>query len=153
MRVIKMSNFTLSARSITNLNGVDPSLVKVVQRAIQITSIDFMVVQGMRSREECMINWGKGRSVAECAKFGIPANYSKPALNKVTWLANPFNSKHAQGKAVDLAPLVNGTIDWGNIPNFLKIADAMKQASKELNVAITYGGDWTKSKDYPHFEV
>jgi peptidoglycan L-alanyl-D-glutamate endopeptidase CwlK len=35
----------------------------------------------------------------------------------------------------------------------IPIADAIKAAAKEKNVAITYGGDWRKFKDYPHFEL
>jgi peptidoglycan L-alanyl-D-glutamate endopeptidase CwlK len=29
----------------------------------------------------------------------------------------------------------------------------MKQAAKELNVAIIWGGDWRRFKDGPHFEL
>lgn len=146
-------SYHLSSLSLSRLNGVDPKLVQVVKRAIELTDIDFMVVQGLRSREECMINWGKGRSVAECAKFDIPASYAKPSLGKVTWLANPFNSKHAKGNAVDLAPLVNGKVDWNDIQKFTQLSEVMKQSAKELGITIKWGGDWVSSKDYPHFEV
>jgi len=33
------------------LNGVHPDLVKVVERAIQITTVDFTVLEGLRSPE------------------------------------------------------------------------------------------------------
>lgn len=146
-------SYSLGKLSKSRLIGVNPSLVKIVERAIQITNVDFIVVQGMRSREECMVNWGKGRTVSECSAFGIPAQYSKPAHDKVTWLNNPFASKHTKGLAVDLAPWINGDIDWKDLNKFKAISDAMKQASKELNLAIQWGGDFKKNKDSPHYEL
>lgn len=149
-----MGKFVFSQLSLSRLVGVNANLVKVVNRALELSDIDFMVVQGLRSREECMINWGKGRGVADCIKFGIPASYSKPTEKRVTALANPFNSKHAKGNAVDLAPLLpNGQPDWNDLSKYRKLAGFMKQASKELNVPIVWGGDWKTLKDNPHFEV
>lgn len=43
-----MSKFTLSQRSLNNLKGVHPDLVKVVRRAIEITEQDFVVIEGIR---------------------------------------------------------------------------------------------------------
>lgn len=143
-------SYVLSKRSLDALIGVDDRMVKVVKRAIQLTKQDFLVLEGVRSKEQMMINWGKGRTIEQCAKWGIPAKYAKPSLAKVTWLNNPFASNHASGKAVDLVPY---PVDWNDIGKFKTIADAMKQAAKELNINIEYGGDWLKSKDYPHFEL
>lgn len=58
-------SYILSQRSLNNLKGVHPNLVKVVKRAIEITGQDFMVIEGVRSREQCMINYGKGRTAAQ----------------------------------------------------------------------------------------
>src|SRR5687767_9331297 len=46
-----MPVFGLSARSRSNLRGVHPDLIKVVERAIQITTEDFRVQEGLRTRE------------------------------------------------------------------------------------------------------
>lgn len=142
--------YKLSKRSLTNLQGVNTNLVKVVQRAIEIAKQDFMVTEGLRSREQCCINYGKGRTAQQCTQKGVPAKYAQPDISKVTWLNNPFASKHAQGRAVDLVPY---PVDWNDLAKFRLIAEAMKQAAKELNVSINWGGDWQKTKDYPHFEV
>ena len=142
--------YKLSKRSLTNLQGVNTNLVKVVQRAIEITKQDFMVTEGLRSREQCCINYGKGRTAQQCTQKGVPAKYAQPNISKVTWLNNPFASKHAQGRAVDLVPY---PVDWNDLAKFRLIAEAMKQAAKELNVSINWCGDWQKTKDYPHFEV
>ena len=145
----KLSNFKLSQRSLNSLKGVDPNLVKVVKRAIEITEQDFIVIEGLRTREQMMINYGKGRTAAQLAVHGIPASYAKPKESKVTWLNNPFTSNHAKGKAVDIVP---NPVDWEDINKFKKINEAMQAAAKELGVKLSYGGDWTK-KDYPHWEL
>ena len=145
----KLSNFKLSQRSLNSLSGVDPNLVKVVKRAIEITEQDFIVIEGLRTREQMMINYGKGRTAAQLAVHGIPTSYAKPKESKVTWLTNPFASNHAKGKAVDIVP---APVTWDDISKFKKINEAMQAAAKELGVKLSYGGDWTK-KDYPHWEL
>ena len=150
--------YNLSSRSMKNLEGVDANLVKVVQLAIQLSKQDFMVLEGVRSREQCMVNYGKGRTVAQCTAKGIPAKYAQPKLNKVTWLNNPFSSKHCYGKAVDLVPY---PIDWNTLSKFDEIAKAMFQAAKQLGVSIRWGADWNSDgrprekgeTDSPHFEI
>ena len=146
---IKVSKYKLSERSLNSLKGVNPNLVKVVERAIELTEQDFLVLEGVRSKEQCYINYGKGRTVAQCSAKGVPTKYAQPSLSKVTWLNNPLASKHVTGNAVDLVP---SPVDWNTISKFTTISKAMKQAAKELGVDLEWGGDWTK-KDYPHFEL
>ncbi len=155
--------YNLSSRSLNNLQGVHPNLTKVVKRAIELTTQDFVVIEGVRSREQCMINYGKGRTVAQCLAKGIPAKYANPKAAKVTWLSNPFNSKHCKqkdgyGHAVDICP---HPVDWSDVKKFDAIAKAMFAAAKELGVNIRWGADWDKDgkprergeSDSPHFEI
>lgn len=150
--------YQLSDSSLNKLQGVDPHLVAVVRRAIAISRQDFRVIEGVRSREACMINYGKGRSIAECAAKGIPARYARPAEPKVTWLRDPFASKHCSGHAVDLVPY---PVVWDDPEKFDAIARAMFAAAKELGVALRWGADWDKDgkprergeTDSPHFEI
>lgn len=155
--------YNLSSRSLNNLQGVHPNLAKVVKRAIELTTQDFVVIEGVRSREQCMINYGKGRTAAQCLAKGIPAKYANPKAAKVTWLSNPFNSKHCKqkdgyGHAVDICPY---PVDWSDVKKFDVIAKAMFAAAKELGVNIRWGADWDKDgkprergeSDSPHFEI
>ena len=146
---IKVSKYNLSERSLNSLKGVNPNLVKVVERAIELTEQDFWVLEGVRSKEQCYINYGKGRTAAQCSAKGVTTKYAQPSLSKVTWLNNPLASKHVTGNAVDLVP---SPVDWNTISKCTTISKAMKQAAKELGVDLEWGGDWTK-KDYPHFEL
>ena len=150
--------FNLSQKSLDRMNGVDERLQRVVKLAIQLSKQDFMVLEGVRSREQCMVNYGNGRTVAQCTAKGIPAKYAQPKLNKVTWLNNPFSSKHCYGKAVDLVPY---PVDWNTLSKFDEIAKAMFQAAKQLDVSIRWGADWNSNgrprekgeTDSPHFEI
>jgi peptidoglycan L-alanyl-D-glutamate endopeptidase CwlK len=119
--------FKFSQRSITNLSGVHPDLVKVVRRALEISEIDFAVIEGLRSKER----------QAELVKAGA---------------SQTMNSRHITGHAVDLAAVVGGAIRW-DWPIYEKIAKAVKTAAAELKVAIVWGGDWVSFKDGPHFEL
>lgn len=119
--------FNLSRRSLDNLKGVHPDLVRVVKRAIEITPIDFVVTEGLRTRER--------------QKQLVAAGASQT-----------MNSRHITGHAVDLAAWVAGQVRW-DWPLYEKLAQAMKQAAKELKVALEWGGDWKTFKDGPHFEL
>jgi peptidoglycan L-alanyl-D-glutamate endopeptidase CwlK len=63
-----------------------------------------------------------------------------------------LNGRHITGHAVDLGAWVDNQVDW-SWPLYHKIAAAMKEAAKELNVSIVWGGDWRTFKDGPHFEL
>ena len=150
--------YNLSQRSLDRLKGVDERLQRVVKRAIQLTKQDFMVLEGVRTKQQCMINYGKGRTAAQCVAKGVPAQYANPRAAKVTWLNDPFASKHVSGKAVDLVPY---PVDWNDLKKFDAIAQAMLQAAKELGVPVRWGADWDGDgkprergeSDSPHFEI
>lgn len=152
------SGFQFSQTSLKRLDGVHPNLVKVVHRALELSGEDFMVIEGVRSKEQAWANWGKGRTLTECRAAGVPDAYAQPNLSKVTWLKNPLNSKHITGHAVDLAPI---PLDWNNLKRFDSMAEAMFQASAELGISIRWGADWDDDgnfrekgeTDSPHFEL
>jgi len=118
---------TLNKKSIDRLSGVHPDLVAVVKLAIELSDIDFQVIEGVRSkaRQEQLVKAGASQTM---------------------------NSRHLTGHAVDLAALVNDSIRW-DWPLYFKIADAMKKAAGQLKIKIVWGGDWKTFKDGPHFEL
>lgn len=119
--------FVLSKKSLDRLTGVHPDLVRVVKRAIEITTVDFAVLEGVRSkaRQEQLVRAGASQTM---------------------------NSRHITGHAVDLGAYVSGSVRW-DWPLYHKIADAVKQAAAELGVPIEWGGDWRTFKDGPHFQL
>lgn len=132
--------FVLSETSIARLKGVDECLVKVVKRAIEISIVDFTVMEGVRTLERQRELYAQGRTT--------PGKI-------VTWT---MKSRHIEGKAVDLVPY---PLDWNDIDKFDKIKDAMLQAAKELDVNLRWGADWDNDGNYrekgeydsPHFEL
>lgn len=119
--------YKLGMRSKRRLKGVHPDLVAVVQRAIEISEVDFTVLEGIRSYDRQKELLAKGASTT-------------------------MNSRHLTGHAVDLGAWVDGTVRW-DWPLYHKIAAAMKQAAKEKGVIMEWGGDWAKFPDGPHFQL
>ncbi len=117
----------LNPRSEKNLAGVHPKLVSVVRRAADVSDIEFMVIEGLRTIDRQKQLVAKGAS-------------------------KTMNSKHITGHAVDLAPMVDGEIRW-DWPLFHKLAPIIKQAAKDMGVNITWGGDWRSFADGPHWEI
>lgn len=127
-----MKKFKLSKRSRDRLIGVHPDLIRVVARAIELTTVDFAVTEGVRNKQR----------QAELLNAGA---------------STTLNSRHLVGvdgyaKAVDLAAWAAGQIRW-DWPLYYKIALAMKSAANELGIPIVWGGDWKTFKDGPHFEL
>ena len=120
-------SFILSQKSLRRLEGVNPALVQVVKRAIQITPIDFIVVEGLRTKERQAYLVEKGAS-------------------------KTMNSRHLTGDAVDLAPIVDNKVSW-DWKHFYPLAEAVKKAAKEVKVEVEWGGDWESFKDGPHWQL
>lgn len=124
----RMSNtFKFSSRSEKNLQGVNPDLVKVTRRALEISEVDFGITEGLRSRyrQKQLVATGKSQTM---------------------------NSRHLTGHAVDVVAYIGSQVSW-EWPLYEKIAAAFRQASRELNIPVEWGGDWKTLKDGPHFQL
>lgn len=119
--------YSLGARSRARLVGVNPDLVKVLERAIQLTPVDFTVIEGIRStaRQKELVAQGASKTM---------------------------RSRHITGHAVDIAPVIGDEIRW-DWPLYKKLAPAMFQAAKEVGVPIEWGGSWITFKDGPHWQL
>ena len=132
--------FVLGKTSLARLKGVDEQLVNIVKRAIEISEVDFTVLEGVRTLERQRELYAQGRTA--------PGKI-------VTWT---MKSRHIEGKAVDLVPY---PLDWNDLEKFNKIKDAMFQAAKEQDVNLRWGADWDGDGKYrekgeydsPHFEL
>lgn len=119
--------YRLSQRSRTRMRGVHPDLIAVVEAAILRTEVDFMITEGLRNpaRQASLVKAGASRTL---------------------------KSRHLTGHAVDVAALVDGQVRW-DWPLYGRIAEAFKTAARDLGVPLTWGGDWTRLRDGPHFEL
>lgn len=128
-----MSKFRFSQRSENNLNGVNSDLVKVIRRALEITPVDFIVIEGLRTqaRQKELVAAGKSQT---------------------------NNSRHLTGHAVDIIPV---NTKW-KIEEFKPLLKAVKRAADELGVKLRFGINWkndpslpieTRFIDAPHVEI
>ena len=108
--------YKLGNRSNEKLEGVDPRLQTVVRSAIVRSEQDFSVICGLRTRKEQQALVAKGAS-------------------------QTMKSKHLGGFAVDLMAYIDGGGRW-ELYLYDSIADAMKEAAKELDVKILWGAAW-----------
>ena len=108
--------FKFSKRSEKNLEGVHEGLVRVVRTALEITPVDFVVIEGLRTKERQLKLVQSGAS-------------------------KTMNSQHIVGRAVDIVPYIDGGISW-DWPPIYQVAEAMRQASLDQGVYVTWGGAW-----------
>ena len=119
--------FKLSEKSQSKLGLVHPDLKKLTEAAIKVTSVDFIITEGLRTlqRQEALM---KSRATTTMA------------------------SRHLTGHAVDVAALVDGIPDWH--PHlYHHIADAFFAEAAKLHIEIVWGGNWLSFKDYCHIEL
>lgn len=128
-----MSKFKFSQRSEESLKGVHPDLVKVARLALTLTTRDFTVIEGVRSKAKQKRLYAQGAS-------------------------KTLNSRHLTGHAIDIVPY---PLDWKDKQAFGELAKAMLEASRQLKIPIRWGGDWNRNGrsddekfyDGPHFEL
>ena len=134
--------YKLSKRSLRNLEGVHPLLVNIVHRALELSDIDFTVVEGLRTIEKQREYYNKGASKT----------------------MRSYHLKQSDGysHAVDIYPYYNGSVQV-NAPfdYFRRIANAMMEAGDEYGVILTWGADWDRDGDTrdhtfvdsPHYQI
>jgi len=109
------------------LEGVHPAMTGVVERAIQITDVDFGVTQGIRTFEEQQANVAAGRSQTMKSKH----------------LLQDDGFSHA----VDVVAYVGPNVSW-ELNLYDNICDAFKQAAEEKEGSF-YGYN-EKNDSYVH---
>ena len=120
--------FTPTVKSQLRLAGVHPDLAKLVARVYEITDANFFVLEGLRTLEQEKINFAKGAS-------------------------QTMNSRHLTGHAIDIGACdANNVLTW-EWKYYAYLAEIFKKAAAELNIPITWGGDWKTLKDGGHFEL
>ena len=113
--------FKLSGRSLGKLEGVHPVLVDTVKRAIEVSSVDFGVIYGVRSLAEQKRLYEAKRSQTMKSKHLV--------------------QEDGYSHAVDLMAYDGSDPSW-DIVMYDDIADAMKEAALETGAKICWGAAW-----------
>lgn len=108
------------------LRTIHPRLRAVVRRALEISPLDFAVVDGHRDKAR-------------------QADYHARGRSQVEWPNSWHNSYPSQ--AVDLAPWVGGGIPWEDHRQFYILIGAVMAAAKDLHVPLRAGYDWDGDGD------
>ena len=119
--------FKLSKKSLAKLNEVNPDLQKLVKNAIGLSTIDFGISEGMRTKDRQQVLYDTGKS-------------------------QTMNSRHLTGHAVDVYAWKDGAVSW-EFEDYETINIAFSQAAKLTNIDYVWGGSWKSFKDGPHFEL
>jgi peptidoglycan L-alanyl-D-glutamate endopeptidase CwlK len=122
--------FQFGERSLLNLRGVHPDLVRLCHAALERSEVDFGVIEGLRTlaRQKQLFD----------------------QVPPVTWT---MKSRHLTGHAIDFLCYVDGVGTWA--PElYPRVAQAFKDASMVLEIPIVWGGDWTAPQtDSDHIEL
>ncbi len=113
--------FEFGERSLRELEGVHSDLVKVVHLALKKSTIDFGVIDGLRTLKEQKL-------YVQCG------------------VSHKIDSKHLPqidtfGHAVDLVPYINGKYRW-ELAACYQVAEAVRDAAAQLDTVIRWGGCW-----------
>lgn len=125
----------IPASSEKKLKNVHPDLVRVVRRVAKDwkdPDTGWIITCGARTVEEQKLMIAKGASRTMRSRHIIAAN--------------------GYAHAVDFACTIKGVLKW-DWPLYSKLAVAVKAAAKAEKVPVEWGGDWTKFKDGPHFQL
>ena len=133
-----MSKFKLGKSSKENRRGVDPRLIEMSDRAIELTMVDFGhgPMSGIRTAEIQNALFQDGKSKAD--------GYT-------------HKSNHQTGKALDFYAYVNGGASW-NPSHLAMVGAAFLQAANELGYVVEWGGLWRGKDpvfgwDMPHIQL
>lgn len=126
---------TLSQRSWRELRDVDPRLIACVMLASKLHKNEFPAIRvevtdGVRTMKEQEEFVRQGKS----------------------WT---LDSYHLRGQAVDIAFIMGGKAIW-DLEWFRRFKQYMLQAAVHLGLNaddITWGGDWSRLRDGPHFQL
>lgn len=120
-------SFVFSNRSKRALQGIHPDLMDVMRLALAYTTVDFVVLEGLRTRERQRELYDQGAS-------------------------KTMRSRHLTGHAVDIAPWINGEISW-HWPHYHELAPYVFTAADACAVPIEWGGNWRNFPDGPHWQL
>ncbi len=145
--------YQFGKRSLDNLVGVHPNLVKVLNASITDSPVDFTITEGVRTtqKQQEYYSWGRTKKNPNTGKM-TKVTYADGIKRK----SNHQPKDDGYGYAVDLYPYFDDKVQVQGDAVILaleEIADHIKKKAKELGIKIVWGGDWKKPYDPPHFQL
>ena len=140
-------SFKFSLRSRLKLRNVHPDLCFLMEEAIRVSPIDFGITEGARSytRQKELF---QARLSQTMNSRHIPKTPQLIRTEDVIQLSPDKPYSHA----VDIVCYLGRKVTWA-WPAYDEVAQTIKALSRELDIPITWGGDWTTLRDGPHYEL
>lgn len=148
--------YKLSERSLNRLQGVHPFLLETIKHGITNAPFDFGIPQygGLRTSQDQKDLYAIGRTVDVGTRK--PVTYA----DGVEKVSNHQMRKDGFGWAFDIYIFHNGKASW-NVDrleavarHLIKWSETLSRENEEFaDFYLTWGGDWSRFKDYPHFEM
>ncbi|EEE9965888.1 M15 family peptidase [Salmonella enterica subsp. enterica serovar Nigeria] len=124
-----MMAYKFSSRSESRLAGINADLARLARVALSLSTVDFAVTEGLRTKE-------RQRELVDAGK------------------SQTMKSRHITGHAIDVyaypAGEASGSWDWRY---YEQIAKAFRLASLQTGIPVEWGGEWRTLKDGPHFQL
>lgn len=125
-----MSEYRFGERSLGNLATCNLNLQDVARKALEITTVDFMVICGFRPEKEQTRAFESGHSKTPWPKSKHNHHRISPVYKE-------------DSLALDFVPYRAGhAVDWEDQLAFTLVAASFLSAGKILNVPMRWGGDW-----------
>ncbi len=121
---------------------LDPRLQPLAERFIEdckAAGIDVILTCTWRSNQEQDALYAQGRTAPGKIVTNARAGQSKH---------NATRGGQPCSQAFDMAPVVNGKIDWGTSNPAWKQCGAIGKA-----LGLEWAGDWTSFREFPHFQL
>lgn len=126
--------YKFSNRSLNNMKNVHPNLLKILNEAIKI--VDFIVIEGHRTKEQQAMNVKKG-------------------------VSQTMKSKHCEipSRAVDVIPYPFKS--WNDTKDMDRVTKVILECARKLGIPARRGSDWNMNGktsderfyDGPHIEL
>jgi len=115
------SGYKFGGSSEMKLAGVEPALIAVTRRALELSVMDFGITCGLRTQHEQNQLVIQGKSQIR-------------------------HSRHQDGMAVDIVVYKDGKVTW-ELAHYIVVAEAFAKAAKELKTPLRWGGAWSHDLD------
>ena len=121
---------SFSKKSKERLKTCHLDIQRVMNEAILY--YDFSIICGHRNKEDQNKAFDGSYSQLE---------YPRSRHNKVP------------SEAVDIAPWIDGRVEWGNIFEYYYMAGIIMAIAEKVGVELIWSGRWKSFKEYGHFQI
>ena len=128
-----------SKRSIEKIKTCEAQIQVLLEESIKNAPIDFAISCGHRTQEEQQKLFAQGRT-----EKGL-------IVTQIDGITKKSKHNYYPSKAFDIYIAEKGK-EW-DLKLIKSVASHIQLTAIRLNIPIKWGGNWTKFKDYPHFEL